>query len=303
MKNKLLLVSFPVDLGNRTFEKRFIQLFETELDLKVYRFIPGQAPVKSFTDYLATTGKRFLNSSELQSVVAEAHREDRKVLFHGISPALFAYPALGQERTCIVTDWTRKLYEPINGQKMSPTWLTLIHRQVLNAQKYVLGLTQAVLREMATDYGIPEHKLKKCRLPFSIDLDLFEPSPSRKDGVIKLLFVGGDFERKGGDILLDWFVQANLPNVELTMITGSPPGEFAHVNFYTNIHYGEPQHVQLYKEHDILVLPTKCDSYPSVLGEAACAGLAVLTTQYALGAGATESVVAEQTPDRINEAK
>jgi glycosyltransferase involved in cell wall biosynthesis len=32
------------------------------------------------------------------------------------------------------------------------------------------------------------------------------------------------------------------------------------------------------------VLPTNCDSYPSVLGEAACAGLAILTTKNALGA-------------------
>ncbi|MFM6154446.1 MAG: glycosyltransferase, partial [Sphaerospermopsis kisseleviana] len=38
------------------------------------------------------------------------------------------------------------------------------------------------------------------------------------------------------------------------------------------------------KSHDIFVLPTNCDSYPSVLGEAACAGLAILTTKNALGA-------------------
>ncbi|MFM7370000.1 MAG: glycosyltransferase, partial [Sphaerospermopsis kisseleviana] len=31
-------------------------------------------------------------------------------------------------------------------------------------------------------------------------------------------------------------------------------------------------------------MPTNCDSYPSVLGEAACAGLAILTTKNALGA-------------------
>jgi hypothetical protein len=253
MKNKLLLVTFPVDLGNRTFEKRFIQLFEHELDLKVYRFIPGQKPVKSFTDYLATAGNRFLNSAELQNVVSEAHTEGRTVLFHGISPALFAYPVIGHEKTCIVTDWTRKLYEPISGQKMSPVWLTLIHRQVLNAQKYVLGLTHSVLTEIAADYGIPQEKLKKCRLPFSIDLELFKPSPNRNDDMVKLLFVGGDFERKGGDILLDWFVKANLPNVQLTMITGSPPGQFANVDFQTNINYGDPQHVQLYHDHDVLV--------------------------------------------------
>ena len=277
-----------MDLGNSTFEKRFIQLFERETDLKVYRFIPNQQFPGTFLKYAATIGKRFLTSFELQSVVREANQEGRQVLFHGISPALFAYPAIKQGNSCIVTDWTRKLYEPLNDTKMSPSWLTAIHRQVLNAQKYVIGITDAVLTEIAQDYGISTSKLKKGRLPFSPDLEMFQPSPERNDDIIKILFVGGDFERKGGDILLDWFntQQRNNPakNLQMTMVTGHPVGNHQGITVESNVQYGQEKHIELYRSHDILVLPTKCDSYPSVLGEAACSGLAVLTTQKALGA-------------------
>lgn len=284
MKKKLLLVTFPVDLGNSTFEKRFIQLFENDVDLKVYRFLPNQQFPDTFLKYAATIGRRFLTSFELQQVVREANREGRQVLFHGISPALFAYPAIKRGNSCIVTDWTRKLYEPLTGNKMSPAWLTAIHRQVLKAQKYVIGITDAVLAEIAQDYGISKSNLRKGRLPFAPDLEMFQPSPNRDDNIIKILFVGGDFDRKGGDVLLDWFTARQNDNLQMTMVTGHPVGNDQGVCVESNVQYGQPKHVALYKSHDILVLPTKCDSYPSVLGEAACSGLAVLTTAKALGA-------------------
>jgi len=284
MKKKLLLVTFPVDLGNKTFENRFVKLFENFFDLEVYRFIPNQKTPDSLLKYSSTIGKRFLGSFELQRKVREANREERKVLFQGISPALFAYPAIAPETSFIVTDWTRKLYEPIYGTVMSPSWLTFIHKQVLNSQKCVIGLTDAVIEEMSKDYGVPRSKLRKGRLPFSVDLDLFVPSPSRDDGIVKILFVGGDFQRKGGDALLDWFVKQDKPHLQMTMVTSHHPGDFKDVIIQTNIQYGETRHIELFKSHDIFVLPTKCDSYPSVVGEAACAGLAVLTTKNALGA-------------------
>lgn len=284
MKKKLLLVTFPVDLGNQTLAKRFIKLFEHVVDLQVYSFIPNQKPLNSFGEYSTTIGKRFLASFELQSKVREANREGRKVLFHGISPALFAYPVINRERSYIFTDWTRKLYEPIYGEKMSSPWLTFIHKQVLNSQKYVIGLTDAVVEEIAEDYDVPRHKLKKGRLPFSVDLDLFVPSPDRHDGIVKILFVGGDFYRKGGDVLLDWFLKQQEPSIQMTMLTSHQLENFKNVTIPTNIQYGEPQHIELFKDHDIFVLPTKCEGYPSVVGEAACAGLAVLTTKNALGA-------------------
>jgi glycosyltransferase involved in cell wall biosynthesis len=284
MKKKLLLVTFPVDLGNKTLAKRFIKLFEPFLDLKVYSFIPNQNVPDSFLKYSTTVGKRFLGAFELQMQVREANQEGRNVLFHGVSPALFAYPAVNPRSSCIVTDWTRKLYEPIYDTKMSPPWLTFIHKQVLNSQKYVIGLTDAVVEEISKDYDVPRQKLRKGRLPFSADLELFVPSPNRNDGIVKILFVGGDFQRKGGDVLLEWFVKHPEPYLQMTMLTGHHPGHFENVTVQTNIQYGEPKHIELFKDHDIFVLPTKCEGYPSVIGEAACAGLAILTTKYALGA-------------------
>ena len=290
MSNKLLLVTFPVDLGSTTFERRFITMFEScvGLDLEIYRFAVNQNHVHAksiFTlDYLKKFWGRTVESRQLQKVIARATAENRKILFNGISPAMFAYPATHHESSYIVTDWTRKLFAPIWGHSGSPFWLTFIHKKVLNAQKYVFGVTDPVVRQIANDYEVPATKVKKLKLPFASDLKLFSPGESRHDNEIRILFVGGDFHRKGGDVLLDWFNKNRRQNLRMTMLTRKSENAHSNVSFVSNVQYGEQKHTEIFREHDILVLPTKCDAYPSVIGEAACAGLAVLTTKHALGA-------------------
>ncbi|BAZ83343.1 glycosyltransferase family 4 protein [Sphaerospermopsis kisseleviana CS-549] len=287
---KLLLVTFSVDLGSTTFEKRFINLFQNqpELDLKTFRFAPitrNSHPRSIFTlDYASLLFSRFRDSINLYQVINQANKEQRKVLFQGVSPALFGYIATGNNRSYLVTDWTRKLYEQIWKSSVSPGWLTQIHKKVLNSQKAVLGLTDAVLEQIARDYNVPDNKLKKAKLPLCFDLKLFTPSSDRGDQEIRILFVGGDFQRKGGDLLLRWFKENYEPCLKMTMVTGFSVQKHPGITVERNVEYGQNKHIELYKSHDIFVLPTHYDAYPSVLGEAACAGLAILTTKNALGA-------------------
>ncbi len=310
---KLLLITFPVDLGNTTYEKRFINLFQNspEIDLKIFSFAPNPLNTPPFINFFKIEFKifsfvpnprnphslsiftlnyaslflsRLQESLKLYKVIHEAIQEDRKVLFHGVSTALFGYLATGKNRSYIVTEWTRKLYEPIWKSSMSPGWLTHIHKKILNSQRYVLGLTNAIVEQIAKDYDVPYSKIKKTKLPFCFDLKLFTPSSEREDQEIRILFVGGDFQRKGGDVLLKWFKENYEPGLKMTMVTNFSIEDHPGITIEKKVEYGQTKHIELYKSHDIFVLPTNCDSYPSVLGEAACAGLAILTTKNALGA-------------------
>ncbi len=289
---KLLLVTFPVDLGNAGFEKRFISLFESssEIDLQIFRFVSSQGtphPGSIFTlTYFYLLLKRFRSTIHLWKAIRKAKSENRRILFMGVSPAMFAYFVTRNNNSYIVTDWTRKLYEPIWQSSGSPAWLTSIHQKVLNAQQAILGLTEAIVEQIVKDYDVPLKKVKKVKLPFSSDLEMFSPSIEREDNEIRILFVGGDFQRKGGDVLLQWFkLHHHKPGLKMTMVTGHSieAGSEAAVE-QVAVRYGQPEHIELFRKHDLFVLPTTCDSYPSVLGEAACAGLAILTTKNALGA-------------------
>src|SRR5262249_13703881 len=71
--------------------------------------------------------------------------------------------------------------------------------------------------------------------PPGVALALFSPSdrPGNSDGPVRVLFVGGDFARKGGPDLLA--ALQGVPGVELDVVTGSevgqvPPGVRCHVH-------------------------------------------------------------------------
>jgi glycosyltransferase involved in cell wall biosynthesis len=282
-QKKLLLVTSTVDFGSKTWEIVFPNCFSTFMDVELYNF--ASDPERKSKNQRELILKRLLATYELWQRIHKAQNEGRKILFLGISPALYAYPALHYNGSYILTDWTRKLYDCFDNNYMSsPDWLTFIHKKVLNKQKYIIGLTEAVVQEINKDYEIPRDKIKKAKFPFCYQLEFFKASVNRQDEEVRILFVGGDFYRKGGNILLQWFKRQNNPNIKLTIVTKSSVENYPKVTIKNNIDFYQPEHAEILKHHDIFVLPTDRDAYPLVLGEAACAGLAILTTKNALGA-------------------
>jgi glycosyltransferase involved in cell wall biosynthesis len=93
-----------------------------------------------------------------------------------------------------------------------------------------------------------------------------------------LLFVGGDFFRKGGDLLLDVFRKRLRGKAELSLVTTAnlPPEPGVHV--YKNLKANSVELRDLYAASDVFVLPTRADCYSLVCMEALAAGLPVVTT-------------------------
>lgn len=136
-----------------------------------------------------------------------------------------------------------------------------------------------VAASLRNDYGVPADKIT----PVSpgVDVDLYCPNPAVKpnDGVVRLLFVGGDFQRKGGDLLLRWAQENHSSSTpwELHLVTRDPvqteePGIFVHHGVTNN----SPELIRLYQQSDIFVLPTRADCYSLVALEAMATGLPVV---------------------------
>ncbi len=151
-----------------------------------------------------------------------------------------------------------------------------------------------VAASLRDDYGVPAEKIT----PISpgVDTDLYRPNlaAGRNDGVTRLLFVGGDFARKGGDLLLRWAWQrqAAVPTEpwELHLVTRDtvpdlPPGVFVHHNLANN----SPELIRLYQQSDIFVLPTRADCYSLVALEAMAVGIPVVISDI----GGISTIVSE----------
>jgi glycosyltransferase involved in cell wall biosynthesis len=98
------------------------------------------------------------------------------------------------------------------------------------------------------------------------------------ESAIRLLFVGGDFHRKGGDVLLRAYRSAFRGRVEMDLVTEEDVKPEEGVRVFRGLTSNSPELLALYEQADIFVLPTLGDCFPVVLGEAMAAGLPIVTT-------------------------
>jgi glycosyltransferase involved in cell wall biosynthesis len=128
-------------------------------------------------------------------------------------------------------------------------------------------------------------------VPFGANLD--EP-PSREEvlpappkGLCRLLFVGVDWEQKGGSIAFETLIQLERLGVpaELTVVGCKPPDEITHprLHVFRFLDKNDPgqraQLNQLYREANFFILPTRAECFGIALCEANAYALPVLSTR------------------------
>jgi glycosyltransferase involved in cell wall biosynthesis len=126
------------------------------------------------------------------------------------------------------------------------------------------------------DYGCREEDV--AVIPPGIDLEGFAPGKRDHDKP-RLLFVGGDLNRKGGDLLLDVFRKRLRGKAELNLVTRTPVPAEPGVHVHLNVSANSPELRELYATSDIFVLPTRADCYSLVCMEALAAGLPIVATR------------------------
>lgn len=118
-------------------------------------------------------------------------------------------------------------------------------------------------------------------MPPGIDLDRWtfpERRAAGSDGEpVRVLFVGGDFVRKGGDLLLEWAERTRLENWELHIVTRDPvTTHSSRVHVHHGLTPNSPALRQLYAQASVFALPTRGDCYSLASMEAMAAGLPVV---------------------------
>ena len=124
-----------------------------------------------------------------------------------------------------------------------------------------------------------------------LDLELWSTiAPPSADTAAKpkILFVGGDFVRKGGDLLLQVFSQQFAESAELHLVTKEPPTvALPNVYVYTDLAPNDGRLAQLYAQASLFVLPTTADLSSWACLEAMASGCAVIST----GVGGVRDIV------------
>ncbi|MBF6599303.1 MAG: glycosyltransferase family 4 protein [Dehalococcoidia bacterium] len=129
-------------------------------------------------------------------------------------------------------------------------------------------------------------------IPFSINVASWAtertPSAASDQRPLRLLFVGGDLERKGGDVLAEVVRGRFAGRCELDLVTHGALAESPGIR----VHRAKPNSLELralYAQADIFVLPTKAECFGIATVEAMASGLPVIMGD----AGAAREIVDE----------
>ncbi|MGI8968682.1 MAG: glycosyltransferase family 4 protein [Chloroflexota bacterium] len=131
-------------------------------------------------------------------------------------------------------------------------------------------------QSLVSDYGVEDARVHV--IAPGVNLSLWpHSSPSSDGGPMRILFVGGDFERKGGETLLQAFAALNTP-CELHLVTKAAIEPRQNVFVYHDVAPNSDLLKQLFATADVFALPTLADCFPVAIQEAMAAGLPVVST-------------------------
>jgi glycosyltransferase involved in cell wall biosynthesis len=166
------------------------------------------------------------------------------------------------------------------GHPLGEVFKAAINRRALGAASALVAWSRLAADSLVADYGVPASRVRV--IPPGVDLELFRPSSGprpRSDGLVRILFVGGDFARKGGPDLLA--ALRAVPEAELDIVTGGEIGQVpadVRCRVHRGLRPGDEALLDLYRRADVFALPSHGDCLPQVLAEAAASGLPLVAT-------------------------
>jgi glycosyltransferase involved in cell wall biosynthesis len=132
---------------------------------------------------------------------------------------------------------------------------------------------------LINDCRVPGNKIHVVNVGVDLELWPYKPKPIEVNALPRILFVGGDFKRKGGDLLLEIFSRHFSHLAHLDLVTKQAPEELpANVRVHTDLGPNDPRLRQLYNQCDVFVLPTRADMSSIASIEAMATGRPVIST-------------------------
>jgi glycosyltransferase involved in cell wall biosynthesis len=303
--------AFEYEIGHVTFAKNLRAVVDEDSSVKadwhLLRSVPPegwQRRVLGRLNYTIQMGTR------VRAALEPNRRELDAVLVHTQTAALLCWNLMAHLPIVISTDATPKNIDELSsaylhrqGSSLEEEMKRRIVGSLLRRAAAVIPWCEWTARSLREDYLVPEERIDLIRP--GIHLKDWPLAGSRRPGPCRLLFVGGDFQRKGGDQILESLSQLE-GEWELDIVTKSSIDGSDRVRVHNDLAQGDSRLLDLYQQADVFVFPSLGDAVPWVVLEAMATGTAVIGT--AVGGmpemitNKTGIVVPPQSPRLLHEA-
>jgi glycosyltransferase involved in cell wall biosynthesis len=210
------------------------------------------------------------------------------LFFHTQVPAILAQRWLRKIPGIVSLDATPLQYDELGTfykHEQGPAWLESwkwrLNRDCFKSARRLVAWSEWTKLGLVRGYGVPADKITV--IPPGVNVHEWRrPKPRVPHaGPVKILFVGGDLERKGGLVLLEAFRGLRHLGLELHLVTKARLPPEPNVFVYNNLEANSQSLKDLYHACDIFALPTFGDTFAIVLSEAGAAGMAIVSTSVA----------------------
>lgn len=204
--------------------------------------------------------------------------------FNTQTPAALGNPRAQGKPYLIATDITPIQYDRLANQYGHPVDSISIlkrykHRvttEVFQGAARVLPWNSWTAESLIQDYGVEPGRVEV--MPVGVDLERWHPNDHAHRERVRILFVGNDFERKGGYLLLEAFRSLPSGVAELALVTHTAVPGLEGVTVHNNIQPNSAELLDLYRSSDIFVLPSNAEAFGIAAVEASASGLPVIAT-------------------------
>jgi glycosyltransferase involved in cell wall biosynthesis len=161
---------------------------------------------------------------------------------------------------------------------LSYRWAELERSAYQNACM-VFTMSDNISRSLVEQYGCPADRVECVYAGSNVSVAASENIDSGRFGVKNILFVGVDWERKGGPVLLEAFrsLRRSHPQASLTIVGCSP--EINEPGVHVEGHVPISEVAKFYRSASIFCLPTLNEPFGIVFLEAFSYGLPIVATK------------------------